>query len=288
MAKTPHPVGNRVSSWGEGPIWWKGALFYVDIAGHAVIRFDPSTGEERVWDTGERTGTVVPRSKGGLVIAGDSGFSFLDPLTGEKTPIADPEPDKKPQNRFNDGKCDPSGRFWAGTMSKVRQRGDAALYTLYPDRSVVKQFSGVTTSNGLAWNAAADTLYYIDTPRKSVLAFDFDNQLGAIANPRTILDTAAQGYHSSPDGMAIDAAGHLWIAFCHGGCVACFDPSTGREVDRIPFPCVETTAPAFGGPDLKTLYVTSGVNPQHAEPFAGRLFAVEMDVSGVPAFAFAG
>lgn len=288
MARTIHPAGLRVSQWGEGPLWWNDALLYVDIRGKTVVRFDPATGLETAWDCGERVGTVVPRASGGFVIAGDHGFSFLDPTTGVKTPIADPEADKKPQNRFNDGKCDPAGRFWAGTMSTVRKTGDAALYTLDPDLTVKLQFPGVTTSNGLVWNAAADTLYYIDTPRKSVLAFDFDLRAGSLSNPRTVLDTAATGYNSSPDGMAIDAEGHLWIAFCHGGCVACFDAATGAQLDRIDFPCVETTAVAFGGPGLKTLFVTTGINAERSEPLAGRLLAVEMDVAGVPAFAFAG
>ena len=288
MPNTCHPVGKRASLWGEGPLWWEDALLYVDIRGQAVIRFDPASGQETVWDCGERVGTVVPRASGGLILAGDNGISFLDPITGAKTPIADPEADKRPQNRFNDGKCDPSGRFWAGTMSTVRKTGDAALYTLFPDLTVQRQFSGVTTSNGLVWNSDASILYYIDTPRKDVLAFDFDNDAGSISNPRTVLDTAAKGYDSSPDGMAIDAAGHLWIAFCHGGCVACFDPRSGEEMHRIDFPCVETTAVAFGGPELKTLYVTTGINPDKNEPLAGRLFAVELGVAGVPAFAFAG
>lgn len=286
--KIPYPVGQRISRWGEGPIWWSDRLLYVDIPGQAVIRFDPATGAEFAWNCGERVGTVVPRAAGGFVIAGDNGFSFLDEITGLKTPIADPEPDRKPDNRFNDGKCDPAGRFWAGSMSTVRKTGDAALYTLFPNLTVVRQFPGVTTSNGLVWNAAADLLYYIDTPRKSVLAFDFDNCAGAIANPRSVLDTAAKGYTSSPDGMAIDSLGNLWIAFCHGGCVACFDPCSGTELDRIDFPCEETTAPAFGGPDLTTLYVTTGIKPGANEPLGGRLFAVELDVPGVPAFAFAG
>jgi len=263
-------------------------LYYVDIEGREVIRFDPARSSETAWHVGERVGCVVPRSPDSVVIAGDHGFSLLNLSTGEKTPLADPEAGKRPDNRFNDGKCDPAGRFWAGTISTVKREGDAALYTLFPDGSVKRPFSGVTNSNGLAWNRNATLFYYIDTPRKEVLAFDFDNAEGSIANPRPVIDTAANGHDSSPDGMAIDTEGNLWIAFCHGGCVACFDPETGRELDRIEFPCIETTAPAFGGPDLRTLYVTTGIKSGFPEPEAGRLFAVEMDVAGVPATSFAG
>ncbi len=270
-------------------MWWQDRLLYVDIESHKVIRFDPKSGAEEVWDVGERVGTVVPRQNGGLAIAGDNGFAFLDPETGEKSPIADPEPDKKPQNRFNDGKCDPAGRFWAGTYSTVKKTGDAWLYRLDPDLSVHETVYGpVTTSNGICWNAAADTLFYIDTPTKVVLAFDFDNATGEISNPRPVIDTQKLGIAGSPDGMAIDANENLWVAICHGGLVLCFDPQTGSALERVKFPCIETTAPAFGGPDLATMFVTTGIKPNSGEALGGRLFAVDVGVCGQAGFAFAG
>jgi sugar lactone lactonase YvrE len=288
MALHPLPVGSRVSSWGEGPLWWQDRLYSVDIESHSVVRFDPVSGQETVWNTGERVGCVVPRSGGGLVIAGDNGFSFLDPVSGTKSPIADPEPDKKPDNRFNDGKCDPAGRFWAGTISTVKKTGDARLYRLDPDLRVSEVYGPVTNSNGICWNAAADVMYYIDTPTRKVLAFDYHLETGAISDPRTVIDTAALGIEGSPDGMTIDWLGNLWIAICHGGCVLCFDPSTGKPLERIEYPCIETTAPAFGGPDLRTLYVTTGIKKGLEEPLAGRLFAVELPVRGLPTHPFAG
>ena len=115
------PIGNTRSQWGEGPVWWHGALYYVDIEGHKVHRLDPADGSEKSWDVGQRVGTVVPRESGGLVIAGDHGLYFLDEETGALTAIADPEPDK-PDNRFNDGKCSPDGRFFAGTISLVKNQ----------------------------------------------------------------------------------------------------------------------------------------------------------------------
>ncbi len=288
MARKPQIVGNYCAIWGEGPVWWDDHLLYVDIEGHRVVRYSPTTNQEEVWEVGERVGTVVPRKNGGLVIAGDNGFAFLDPDSGQKTAIGDPEPDKKPQNRFNDGKCDPSGRFWAGTYSTVRKSGDAWLYRLDPDLQIHSVYGPVTTSNGICWNAAADTMYYIDTPTKKVLAFDYENGTGSIANSRTILDTAKLGIEGSPDGMAIDENGNLWVAICHGGVVICFSPENGTELDRIEFPCIETTAPAFGGDQLETLYVTTGVKNDLDEPGAGRLFAVDAGVRGQANFAFAG
>ena len=278
------PVGRIRCQWGEGPIWWHDALYFVDIEGHCVHRYNPADGSERTWNVGQRVGTVVPRASGGLVIAGDHGFLFLDEETGALTPIADPEHDQ-PDNRFNDGKCSPDGRFFAGTISLVKKTGTSKLYRLDPDLTVHEAFGPVTNSNGIAWSADGKTVYYIDTPRKEVLAFDYD--CGCLRNHRSVVSTGH--IDASPDGMAIDAEGNLWIAFCHGGCVSCFNPATGDEVHRIALPCLETTACAFGGPDLTDLYVTTGVHKTAREEHAGRLFVIrDLKVRGVPANAFAG
>lgn len=277
-------VGSEVSKWGEGPIWWKGALYYVDIEGKKVLRYDPETGEERSWDVGQRVGTVVPRQQGGLVFAGDDGFWFLNEETGEMEPISDPEPEKA-ENRFNDGKCSPDGRFFAGTISLVKKEGDARLYRLDPDLSVHEVFGPVTNSNGIVWSADGKTVYYIDTPRKEVLAFDYDS--GVMLNPRPVVST--KHHESSPDGMTIDADGNLWIAFCHGACVCCFDPVSGDELRKIDLPCLETTACAFGGKGLTDLYVTTGIHKTVVEEHAGRLLRIQgLGVKGVEAHAFAG
>lgn len=278
------PVGTLRSTWGEGPIWWNQALYYVDIEGHKVHRYDPVDGSEKTWDVGQRVGTVVPRASGGLVIAGDHGLFFLDEETGALTAIADPEADK-PDNRFNDGKCSPDGRFFAGTISLVRKTGDAALYRLDPDLSLHPAYGPVTTSNGIVWTEDGKTVYYIDTPRREVLAFDYAE--GELTHPRVVIQTGH--IDASPDGMAIDTNGHLWIAFCHGGCVSCFDPVDGNELRRVTLPCLETTACAFGGPNLEDLFITTGVHKTAQETNAGRLFVVRgLNVRGLPAHAFAG
>ncbi|MBK1882335.1 SMP-30/gluconolactonase/LRE family protein [Luteolibacter pohnpeiensis] len=278
------PIGSARSKWGEGPIWWQGALYYVDIEGHQIHRFDPESGGESVWDVGQRVGTVVPRKNGGLVFGGDTGLYFLDEASGEITAIVDPEPGK-PDNRINDGKCSPDGRFFAGTISLAKKTGDARLYRLDPDLSLEEAFGPVTNSNGIVWNPDGTTVYYIDTPRRAVLAFDYQD--GVLRHPQTVVDTSH--IDASPDGMAIDENGHLWIAFCHGGCVVCFDPATGQEMRRIEIPCVETTACAFGGPDLSDLFVTTGQHKTLVEEHAGRLFVVRgLGVRGLPSNAFAG
>lgn len=278
------PIGTIRAKWGEGPVWWKGRLYYVDIEGRQVVRFDPAGGGEKTWDAVGRVGTVVPREAGGLVIAGDHGFHFLDEETGDLTAIGDPEPGK-PDNRFNDGKCSPDGRFFAGTISLVKKTGDARLYRLDHDLSIHEVFGPVTNSNGIVWSTDGRTVYYIDTPRKEVLAFDYDS--GHLGNLRSVVDTSH--IEASPDGMTIDAEGCLWIAFCHGACVACFSPETGAEVRRVELPCLETTACAFGGENLDELYVTTGVHKTEVEEHAGRLLVIRgLGVRGVPASGFAG
>jgi len=277
-------VGSVKSKWGEGPVWWGDSLSYVDIEGHKVHRFSTETGEEKSWDVGQRVGTVVPREGGGLVFAGDDGMFFLDEKTGDIVAIADPEPDK-PDNRFNDGKCSPDGRFFAGTISLVKKEGDANLYRLDKDLTLHVAYGPVTNSNGIAWSADGGTVYYIDTPRKEVMAFDYKD--GILSNERVVVST--KHHEASPDGMTIDENGNLWIAFCHGACVACFSPETGEEIRKIDLPCLETTACAFGGPDLEDLFVTTGIHKSEVEEDAGRLFRIRgLGVKGMPANAFAG
>ncbi len=277
------PIGSYRATWGEGPLWWDGMLLYVDIEQHKVITLNPTTGEEKVVDVGERVGTVVPRETGGLVIAGDNGLYFLD-SDGEKIAITDPEPEK-PNNRFNDGKCSPDGHFFAGTISLVKKVGDARLYKLDKNGEFSEAFGPVTNSNGLAWSVDGKTMYYIDTPRREILAFDYAD--GHISNIRTAADTGH--IDASPDGMTIDADGKLWVAFCHGACVACFDPETGKEVRRVEIPCLETTACAFGGKNLDELFITTGVHKTEKEEHAGKIFRVTgLGVKGVPAFAYQG
>ena len=282
-------VGTRVSRWGEGPVWWENSLVYVDIEGHALIRLDVDSCEETIWDVGERIGTVVPQERGGFLYAGDTGIIAFDPETGTKQRLADPEPEKRAANRFNDGKCDPSGRFWAGTISLIKKTGDAALYMLDTNGTLHLKIDEVTNSNGICWSPDATKLYYIDTPTKQIRAYNYSSDSGNIQNPSIAVDTTVHGLKDSPDGMTIDTNGNLWVAFCHGGCVACFDPLSNKLLDRIDLPCVETTACTFGGPELNRLFVTTGIHKSIKEPDAGKVFVIDgLGVSGLPAFSYKG
>jgi sugar lactone lactonase YvrE len=286
---TVRPLGSRVSKWGEGPIYTNDHLLYVDIEGHTLIRLNPETEREETWGMGERIGTVVPRESGGFLCAGDSGIYSFDPQSRLKENLSDPEAAKRPDNRFNDGKCDPSGRFWAGTISTVKKEGDAKLYMLDTKGSLEVKIPEVTNSNGICWDMAKNKMYYIDTPTKEIVSYDYDDETGAIDNRLVIFDSSRAKLEGSPDGMTIDTDGHLWVALCHGGCVVNINPANGEILQKIDFPCVETTACTFGGVGLSQLFVTTGIHKSLKEENAGKVFVVDgLSSRGVPSFAYTG
>lgn len=277
----PQPVGRRRSRWGEGPVWTGDRLFYVDIEGKSIIRYNPSSGREKVWHFEQRIGFVAPCESGRLLYGGDLGLFFFDLKSGLSTPIHDPEP-KRNNNRFNDGKCSPEGRLFAGTIAMDKTPGAARLYRLDQDHACAIAFGPVTNSNGLAWSLDGQTLYYIDTPRQAVTAFDYDPDSGHLDNPREVINT--EKFEGSPDGMCIDCDGMLWVAMCHGGEVIRFDPATGRDLQHLAVPARETTSCTFAGNDL---YVTTGIPPAFPEPDAGSLFVFrDLQVSAPPAHLF--
>ncbi|BET66100.1 hypothetical protein ASA1KI_10180 [Opitutales bacterium ASA1] len=275
---------------GEGALWHEGRLLWVDIEGMSVHRFDPVAAADEVWNIGQRAGTVVPRRRGGLVVAAHHGIGFLDTSTGRFEVEYDPE-GGRPELRFNDGKCDPRGRLFAGTMGLTKPRVPGSLFRLDPDGSIDRVVSGTGTSNGLAWSHDGATMYYIDTPTLEVSAFDYDSERGALSNRRPVVKF--QGDRGRPDGMTIDAAGNLWVALWGGWGVCCCDPRTGAVLERVDVPASQTTSCAFGGPDFGDLFITSarhGLDEEalRAEPSAGGLFVCRPGVTGVPAFEFAG
>lgn len=277
---------------GEGPVWYgpKQVLYWVDVESHVLHVHDPAGEADKVYPVGCRVGAAVPRKSGGMVLATENGFEAFDWETGTKTPIADPE-SHLPTNRFNDGKCDARGRFWAGTMSLVKEREAGSFYVLDVDGSVRHQFSNVTTSNGLDWSPDERTLYYIDTPTMLVEAFDFDVERGEITGRRTVLKFS-EGM-GRPDGMTVDEEGMLWIAHWEGGRVTRWNPADGTLLDTIPVPADLVTCPVFGGKDLDVLYITTArirldEEALARQPHAGGLFAVRPGVCGMASYEFGG
>jgi len=277
---------------GEGPIWdtKENILYWVDIMGEKVQSFDPATNRHTQLQVGQAVGTVVPRSDGGLLVAAHHGFAYIDEKTKQVRLIHDPE-SHLPENRFNDGKCDPAGRFWAGTMAFEPKAKVGSLYCMDVDQSVRKVLSDVTISNGLAWSLDHKQMYYIDSPTYMVKAYDYNIDSGQIKNDRILLTIPRD--IGMPDGMAIDAQGRLWIAHYGGSKICCWDPTTGQIVQTIETPVSLVTACAFGGPELETLYITSGSlalseDQLKQEPHAGALLSAKPGCRGVQTFSFRG
>jgi sugar lactone lactonase YvrE len=277
---------------GEGPCWdhRSGKLYWVDIAGKRLHVFDPQSGQDRMIQLDQMVGAAVPRQSGGVVAALQHGLYQLDLDTEQLTLISDPEHHLE-DNRFNDGKCDPAGRFWAGTTSHQELEPLGSLYCLEPDHTVRKAIDGVTVSNGLAWSPDGQTMYYIDSPTKRVVAYDFDVAAGALSRPRMVVAIAEDG--GFPDGMTVDAEGMLWIAQWNGWQVSRWNPHTGELLSVIPVPVAQVSSCAFGGPNLDELYITTaGVRQTEEElakqPYAGGIFRVKPGVAGLPAHFYAG
>ena len=277
---------------GEGAIWdgAKQQLYWVDILRKELHFFDPATRQDCAIELGQFVGTVVPRKKGGVILAVHHGIASLDFDSGDFNLLRSPE-GHPPTNRFNDGKCDPAGRFWAGPMSLSDAPGAGCLYRVDADLSVHRMLDGVSVSNGIAWSADKSTMYYIDTPTRRIEAFDYDVRTGDIRNRRTAIHVPPEwGY---PDGKTMDALGNLWVAMWGGHAVNCWNPKTGDLIARISLPVTNVTSCAFGGSNLDELYITTaraGVDEDtlRKEPLSGGIFGVRLRVQGTPAYAFAG
>ncbi|HEY4650307.1 MAG TPA: SMP-30/gluconolactonase/LRE family protein [Pontibacter sp.] len=270
---------------GEGPLWHptEDVLYWVDIEGRKLHIFNPETKETKEFDVKERIGTVVPLVQGGVLVALQNGIHKLDTITGELTFIVNPIREK--DIRFNDGKCDAAGRFWVGTMALDTRKGAAVLYRINLDNTIDQVLDNLTIANGIVWSPDNKTMYFIDTHTQQVQAFDFDLETGTIARGRVVVEVPKEA--GSPDGMAIDTAGNLWVALHKGGAVGCYNPKTGELLQKIAVPVPQTTACAFGGKNLDTLYITTGREGLSEEqlrkyPASGGIFAVKPGVTGMP------
>lgn len=280
------------SALGEGAIWnhKTGELIWVNITDKILNFYSPTLKNNKEMLTGQMIGTVVPAESGKVIVALENGFYQLDPITGSKKFIVDPEEDIQ-GNRFNDGKCDPAGRFWAGTMSTTGKRQAGALYRLDADGSAHKMIDNVGTSNGIVWSLDNTRMYYIDTPTRKVMAWDYNNETGEISHPETAIEVPeGMGF---PDGMTIDADGNVWIALWGGSAVGCWNPETGELLRTVNVPAKNVTSVAFGDDDLETLYITTARTRTSDEeleifPLAGGVFKIRPGVKGVEAFFFKG
>lgn len=274
---------------GEGPVWdaRDEALYWVDIKGHKIFRLDRA-GEVRHWDTPFRIASLAPRRQGGFIAGTDRGFAEVDLDALHFEPFEHPEADRA-TNRFNDGKLDREGRFWAGTMDDTEQAASGALYRLDANRSWHRADDDYRVTNGPAFSRSGRLMYHNDSARQLTYVFDLD-MAGTPSNRRIFARYGGgEGY---PDGMTVDAEDCLWIAFWDGWCVRRFSPG-GECIATVDLPVQMPTSCAFGGPSLSELYVTSASiglsqSERARQPCAGGLFMLDTGCVGLADLPFEG
>lgn len=268
---------------GEGAVWdgSAGVLRFVDLEAGGLMSFDPVSGAIGRRHVGKVAACPRPRASGGLVVALERTFVVLDADGVVEREIGPAFEDE--EIRFNDGGCDPAGRFWMGTMAYDETPGAGSVHRLDPDGSITTVLIGVTISNGLSFRPDGRSALYVDTPTGRVDLLEIDADAGAVTGRRPFAHVSG-----SPDGIAADAEGGVWAALWGGSAVHRFD-AEGRLTHVVPMPCSQVTCPAFGGPGLTDLYVTtSGRGLGGREPVAGALFRVRPGLTGLPVLPFAG
>jgi sugar lactone lactonase YvrE len=276
----------------ECPVWAadEQALYWVDIHAPALHRLDPATGSLRSWPMPRRIGSFGLREQGGAVVALEDGFHLFDFDSGELSFVVGPE-QHVPGTRFNDGKVSPDGRFWAGTMDEAHlSRPVGVLYRLDRDRSLHRMVDGLIVSNGLAWTGDGRTMFHSDSKGQVIWVWDYDPDSGTMANRRELARPTEE--IGRPDGAAADVEGFYWSAGISAGVLNRWGPD-GRLDRTIPLPCSNPTMPCFGGPDMRTIFVTSlrhdlPADVLAAKPLSGGIFAIDVEVPGVPVGRFKG
>lgn len=268
-------VSDHICLCGEGPLWdaQNKRFYWIDIVS-GQIHCVSAQKQLKHFETGQKIGAIGLTESEKIVAALKNGLYYIDFSNGTMTKIIDPESDK-PKNRFNDGKCDPAGRFWAGTMSDTGVAGQGGLYTLERDGVISKKLGGLSISNGLAWNLKTQKFYHVDTPTGQIVAYDYCNETGRISHGKPAVEIPeAEGV---PDGMTIDEEGMLWVAHWNGGRVSRWNPNTATKLQEIFVPVSKVTSCTFGGEYLDDLYVTTakvGLDEKELDeqPLAGATF----------------
>lgn len=284
----PTCVWDLKATLGEGPIWHGEAVWFVDIKGCRVHRYDPASGDTASWDAPDQVAFLAPVDEDQGFLAGlKSGWRHFAPQTGRFTPYSDFSDleDKALNNRPNDSTVDAQGRLWFGTMHDDEEAPSGALYRLDRDGRSTRVEEGICITNGPAMSPDGTTFYHTDTLAKTIWVYDV-SPTGDLSNKREFFRLEIE--NAWPDGSVVDAEGHVWTALWGGGAALRLSPA-GQIVRRIALPVPNVTKPCFGGPNLKTLYFTTarkGLSDEQlaAHPLAGGLFALEVEVAGQPQY----
>lgn len=283
-------VSTIISELGEGPVWdsQRNEINWIDLLEGKIHNYSLDNNKSKTFSVQEKIGCFAICENSHLIIATKTGIGLLDRETGIIKSLVQPEK-HLPNNRFNDGKCDPMGRFWAGTMSLTEEPQAGSVY-VFDTKTIEKKIENVTISNGMAWSLDSKTFYYIDTPTFEVVAYQYEKATANISNKTVVIKIPEEeGY---PDGMTIDNEGMLWIAHWDGWQITRWNPNTGEKLQHIKLPASRITSCTFGGTDLSDLYITSartGLSDEELEeqPLAGSLFVIRNSgFKGVEAYRF--
>lgn len=258
------------------------AVWFVDIKRKQIHRFDPQTQQGRTWNAPSEPGFVLPVRGGGFVAGLKTGLHRFDPRSGDFTLIKTVEPPHL-NNRLNDGFVDPEGRLWFGSMHDPETEQSGVLYRFDRDGHCVPCDQDYCVTNGPAMSPDGKTLYHVDTLGQTIYAFDVASD-GALSRKRVFARIDRPNVY--PDGPIVDRDGYVWSGLFGGWGLVRFSPS-GEIVDEIKLPCANVTKAAFGGDDLRTLYITTawvGLDDaqRNAQPQAGGLFSVRVETGGMP------
>ena len=269
---------------GEGPAWdhRNRELLWVDIDNHTVYFLKDGTKIPEKFVFEQKIGFAVPRKGDEYIIGLQDGLYSFDRKDSSIKLICNPEPELI-DNRWNDGKCDPDGNLWAGTMSTKDLYDQGGLYRLDRTMKLRPMLQKIGISNGLAWNSELGKMYYIDSPTRSIQCFNYKKRDNTLSPPSKVFKLPKEmGY---PDGMTIDEDGMLWVAHWDGGCIARWHPETGQLITTIEIPAPRVTSCSFGGKDLSQLFVTTarvGLSEEQLKkyPLSGSLFVIDTNTKG--------
>lgn len=271
---------------GEGAFWDynQEVLYWVDIIGESLHIYSPKTKTNKEIKMPAPIGTIVPtKEKNKIIVALNDGVYVVNIRTEEITKLTDVEAENK-STRLNDGKCDPNGNFWIGSMDYSQTNPGGNLYKVSANGKTQKMLTNITISNGIVWSKDHKTMYYIDTPTANIRAFDFDEKTSTISNERIVITIPKE--EGFPDGMAIDENDMLYVGLWNGNCIANYNPKTGKLIQKIKVPAHNVTSCAFGGKNLDVLYITTSsldmTDEEKAQyPLAGSIFKIKLNTKGV-------